>query len=104
MSTQRIKKDDLVIVRTGESAGKTGKVLAVNYKRGVAVVDGLNLHKKCIRKNEQAPNGQIVEIPGPIHLSNLMPYDAKAKKGVRVSYVREDGKSVRVAKGTGTRL
>ena len=33
-----------------------------------------------------------------------MPYDAKAKKGVRVSYVREDGKSVRVAKGTGTRL
>ena len=104
MSTKRIKKDDVVFVRTGASAGKTGKVLAVDYKRQVAVVDGLNLHKKCIRKNEQAPNGQIVEIPAPIHLSNLMPYDAKAKKGVRVSYVREGDKSVRVAKGTGTRL
>ena len=104
MSTQRIKKDDVVIVRTGESAGKTGKVLAVNYKRGVAVVDGLNLRKKCIRKSEQAPNGQIVDVPAPIHLSNLMPYDAKAKKGVRVSFVREGDKSVRVAKGTGTRL
>ena len=104
MSTARIKKDDLVVVRTGESAGKTGKVLAVNYKRGVAVVDGLNLRKKGIRKNEKAPNGTVVEIPAPIALSNLQPWDPKAKKGVRVSYVREDGRSVRVAKGTGTRL
>ena len=39
-----------------------------------------------------------------VALSNLQPWDPKAKKGVRVSYVREDGRSVRVAKGTGTRL
>ena len=104
MSTARIKKDDVVFVRSGDSAGRTGKVLAVNAKRGVAVVEGLNLVKKTVRKSEQAPNGQILEIPAPIHLSNLMPYDPKAKKGVRVSYVREDGKSVRVAKGTGHRF
>ena len=104
MSTQRIKKDEVVFVRSGESAGKTGKVLAINAKRGVAIVEGLNLRKKGIRKNDKAPNGQVVEIPAPIALSNLQPWDAKAKKGVRVSYVREDGRSVRVAKGTGNRL
>ena len=46
MSTARIKKDEVVFVRSGESAGKTGKVLAINAKRGVAIVDGVNLVKK----------------------------------------------------------
>lgn len=111
MSTARIKTGDIVVVITGRGGdsprafkGKTGKVLAVNAKRGVAIVEGLNLRKKGVRKNDKAPNGQIVEIPAPIALSNLQPWDAKAKKGVRVSYVREDGRSVRVAKGTGNRL
>ena len=111
MSTARIKKDDIVVVITGRGGdsekafkGKTGKVLAVNAKKGVAIVEGLNLRKKGIRKNEKAPNGTVVEIPAPIALSNLQPWDPKAKKGVRVSYVREDGRSVRVAKGTGNRV
>ena len=111
MSTARIKTGDIVVAITGRGGdsprafkGKTGKVLAVNAKRGVAIVEGLNLRKKGVRKNDKAPNGQIVEIPAPIALSNLQPWDAQAKKGVRVSYVREDGRSVRVAKGTGNRL
>ena len=104
MATARIKKDDVVIAVSGKSAGKTGKVIAVSYKAQRAIVEGLNLKKKTVRKSDKFPNGQIVEVPAPIHLSNLMPYDAKAKKGVRVSYQREDGKSVRVAKGTGTRI
>ena len=111
MSTARIKTGDIVVVITGRGGdsekafkGKTGKVLAVNATRGVAIVEGLNLRKKGVRKHDKAPNGQIVEIPAPIALSNLQPWDAKAKKGVRVSYVREDGRSVRVAKGTGNRL
>lgn len=104
MSAQRIKKDDIVFVRSGRGAGQTGKVLMINYKTQRAVVEGVKMIKKTIRKNEQLPKGQILEIPAPIHLSNLMPYDPKAKKGVRVSYVREDGKSVRVAKGTGHRF
>ena len=111
MSTARIKTGDIVVVITGRGGdsekafkGKTGKVLAVNAKRGVAIVEGLNLRKKGVRKNDKAPNGQIVEIPAPIALSNLQPWDAKAKKGARVSHVREDGRAVRVAKGTGNRL
>ena len=104
MSTARIKKDEVVFVRSGESAGKTGKVLAINAKRGVAIVEGVNLVKKTVRKSEKFPNGQILDVPAPIALSNLQPWDPKAKKGVRVSYVREDGRSVRVAKGTGTRF
>ncbi len=104
MSVSRIKKDDIVIVNAGTSAGKTGKVLAIDVKKQRAIVEGLNLVKKTLRKSQQFPEGKIQEIPAPIHMSNLMPYDPKAKKGVRISRVREDGKSVRVAKGTGHRF
>ena len=104
MSVSRIKKDDIVIVNAGSSAGKTGKVLAIDIKKQRAVVEGLNLVKKTLRKSQQFPEGNILDIPAPIHMSNLMPYDPKAKKGVRISRVREDGKSVRVAKGTGHRF
>ena len=77
-----------------------GKLTAVVGESGC----GKSVTSLSLMQLVQRPNGQIVDIPAPIHLSNLMPWDAKAKKGVRVSYVREDGRSVRVAKGTGTRL
>lgn len=104
MSAARIKKDDIVVAVAGRDKGKTGKVLAVDAKKGVAFVEGLNLVKKAVRKSEAAPNGGFVDKPAPIAVSNLMLWDAKAKKGVRVSFVREGDRSVRVAKGTGTRF
>ena len=104
MSVSRIKKDDVVIVNSGSNRGKTGKVLAIDLKRERAVVEGVNLVKKTVRKSQQFPEGKILDLPASIHLSNLTPYDPKAKKGVRISRIREDGKGVRVAKGTGHRF
>lgn len=104
MSVKRIKKDDEVIVIAGKDSGKIGKVLGVNETAQRAIVENINLHKKTVRKSQQYPEGAIVDVPAPIHLSNLMPYDPKAKKGVRISHVREDGKTVRVAKGSGHRF
>ena len=104
MSVNRIKKDDEVIVIAGKDNGKTGKVMSVNERTQRAVVENINLHKKNIRKSQQFPEGKILDVPAPIHLSNIMLYDPKTKKGVRISRVREDGKSVRVAKGSGHRF
>lgn len=104
MSVERIKKDDIVVAIAGRDKGKTGKVVAVNAKRGVVLVEGVNLVKKAVRRSEAAPEGGFVERPAPIAISNVMPWDAKAKKGVRISRVREGDRSVRVAKGTGTRF
>lgn len=104
MSISRIKKDDIVIVIAGDDAGKTGKVLSVNKAKGRAVVEGLNKVKKTVRRSQQAPEGDIVEIEASIHLSNLMPYDPKAKKGARIAIVREGDKPVRQAKGSGHRF
>jgi large subunit ribosomal protein L24 len=104
MSISRIKTKDTVIVIAGEDSGKTGTVLRIDQAKGRAFVEGLNLVKKTIRRSQQHPDGAIIDKEASIALSNLMPYDPKQKKGVRVSHVREGGKTVREAKGSGHRF
>ena len=101
MSIARIKKNDTVIVTKGESAGLIGKVLRVLPKKGKAIVHGANIIKKAVRRSETHPNGGFIEREAPIQLSNMMPYDPEAKKGVRVSRVREGDQWVRKSKATG---
>ena len=104
MSLQRIKTNDTVIVIAGDEAGKTGKVKKIDLGKQRAIVEGLNLVKKAVRRSEQYPEGAILEREAPIALSNLMPYDAKSKKGARIRAAQDGEKKVREAKGTGTRF
>jgi len=104
MSIARIKKNDTVIVTKGESAGMIGKVLRVLPKKGKAIVHGANMIKKAVRRSEAHPNGGFIEREAPIQLSNMMPYDPDAKKGVRIRRVREGDQWVRKSKATGKTL
>lgn len=88
MSIARIKKDDTVYVIAGRDVGKTGKVLRVMPSKGKALVEGINIVKKTVRRSQTVPQGGIIEREAPIELSNLMPYDAEKKKGSRVSRVK----------------
>ncbi|MBR3085776.1 MAG: 50S ribosomal protein L24 [Kiritimatiellae bacterium] len=101
MSIARIKTGDEVVVISGEYAGKTGKVEKVDPKAGTAVVKGVNMVKKAVRRSQENPEGGFVEFEAPIRLCKLMPWDESAKKGVRVSRVKEGDTFVRKAKGTG---
>lgn len=65
------KRGDTVLCLSGADAGKSGKVLQVLPQRGKALVEGLNLIKKHMRKSEDNPNGGIVEREAPIDVSNL---------------------------------
>ena len=67
-----VKKGDEVVVLAGKEKGKRGKIIAVFPKRSRAIVEGLQMIKRHTRKNQQNPNGAIVEREGTIHLSNLM--------------------------------
>ena len=104
MSIARIKVKDTVIVITGASAGKTGTVMKIDRAKQRVVVEGLNMVKKTVRRSQQVPEGAIVDKEMPIHLSNVMLYDPKLKKGVRVARVKEGDKYIRVAKGSGHRF
>ncbi len=104
MSIARIKKNDTVIVIAGADKGKTGTVTAVFPKKGAALVEGLHMVKKTIRRTEQTPQGGIVEREAPIQLSNLMPYDADKKVGSRISRTQNGEKTVRILKTSGKAL
>ena len=100
MSIARIRKNDTVIVINGNDAGRTGTVKSVNRKDGTAIVEGLNKHKKAVRRTERTQGG-LVEMEFPIRLCKLMPYDAEAKKGTRVATAEKDGKKARKLKASG---
>ena len=103
MAIARIKKNDTVICTRGNDAGKTGTVLRVDPKKGVAVVGGLNVHKKAMRRTEKTPGG-LVDKELPIRLCKLMPYDADKKCGTRVKAGEQDGKKARVSVKSGKAL
>ncbi len=100
MSINRIKKGDEVVAISGVNAGKTGKVLFVNSEQGRAIVEGINAKKKTVRRSQDNPQGGIMDREAPIALSNLMPYDPEAKKGVRISRAKDGDKPVRKSKAS----
>jgi large subunit ribosomal protein L24 len=88
MRTFHVKKGEEVVVISGAERGKRGKILHVLTKKQRVTVEGLNIIKRHTRKNQQHPQGAIVEREGTIHVSNVMPaaeYDSRAaKRGVAV--------------------
>lgn len=66
-----IKKGDKVTILAGKDKGKTGKVLQVFPSRERASVEGLNLLIKHMRPRRQGEQGQRIEFPAPINLSNI---------------------------------
>ena len=71
MSKLHIKKDDTVIVLTGQDKGKTGKVLKVLVADERAIVEGVNIVTKSAKPSAKNPQGGIVKQEAPIHISNL---------------------------------
>lgn len=66
--SKKIRKDDIVMVLSGESRGKTGKVLG--FKGDRVYIQGVNLRKKCVKPTRDQKGG-IFEYEQPIHISNL---------------------------------
>lgn len=101
MAKFHVKKDDTVVVITGESKGQQGKVLEVNSKTSRVLVEGVNMVKKHTKPNSAYPNGGIIEKEAPIHISNLMLVDPKSGTPSRVGRKLADGKLQRFSKKSG---
>ncbi|HZC97733.1 MAG TPA: 50S ribosomal protein L24 [Bradyrhizobium sp.] len=97
----KIKKGDRVIVTTGRDKGKRGEVRQVMPENGRAIVAGVNLVRRHTRQTAQTEGG-IISKESTIHLSNLAILDPKTGKPTRVGFkVLDDGRKVRVARGSG---
>jgi len=98
----KIRKGDTVQVIAGDDKGKTGRVLAIDEVKHRVLVEKVNFVKRHTKARRQGQQGGILEKEAPIHLSNVMLYDAKADRGVRVGVrVLPDGSRERVSRATG---
>ena len=105
MGKLHIRKNDNVIVLTGEDKGKTGKVLQVLVKENRAIVEGVNMVSKSTKPSAKNPQGGIVKMEAPIHISNISLIDPKSGKATRIAMkINEDGKKVRIAKKSGEEI
>lgn len=105
MSKLHIKKDDTVFVRSGEDRGKTGRVLKVLPAKNRAIVEGINVVTKATKPSAKHPQGGLVKMEAPIHISNLSVVDPKTGKPTRVGRrLNDNGKLVRYAKKSGEEI
>ena len=108
----QIKTGDTVVVIAGKNkftkdkkckiVPTTGKVLKVYPETNKVIVEGVNMVKKHQKPTQANQAGGIIEMEAPIDASNVMLYDPKAKKGVRVGIkIDEKGNKIRVSKKSG---
>jgi large subunit ribosomal protein L24 len=105
----KIKKGDNVIVTAGKDKGKQAKVLRLFRETEKALVEGVNLRKKHQKPRRQGEKGQMIDMPHPIHLSNILLYCPSCKQGVRVGAKitapgRAGKKKIRVCKKCGKEI
>ena len=97
-----VKSGDTVKVIAGNSKGQTGKISEVLVKKNRVVVSGVNMIKKHIKPSAQNPQGEIREMEGSIHISNVMLVDPATGNPTRTGRKLNDaGKLQRYSKKTG---
>ena len=109
-ASMKVRKDDMVKVISGKDRGKTGRVLRTEPARGRVYVEGIAIQKRhqrptSLRDTQRTQEiGGVIEVEGPIHVSNVMLLDPSNNKPTRVGTKREHGRRVRVAKKSGEDL
>ena len=103
MAKIKIKKNDTVIVTTGNSKGVKGKVIKVYPSESRAMVEGANMISKHTKPNAANPQGGIVKQEAKLHISNLMLIDPKSGEATKVGRKVDEktGKIVRYSKNSG---
>lgn len=71
MNSMKVKKGDKVQVIAGKDKGKQGTILRSVPTRNRVVVEGCGIVKKAVRPTQQNPQGGIISMEAPIHVSNV---------------------------------
>ena len=104
MSNLHIKKDDTVIILSGDDKGVKGKVLETSPAEGKVIVEGANKIKKHVKARRQGEVGGIVEAEGAMYACKVALYCENCKKGVRSQVKVENGEKIRVCAKCGQKI
>lgn len=97
-----VTKGDTVRVMRGEDKGKEGKVIRVLPKKGRVVIEGVNIVKKHRKARNANEESAIIEMPAPVHVSNVMLLDPKSGTPTRTRRrIDADGTKERISVKSG---
>jgi large subunit ribosomal protein L24 len=97
-----VLKGDTVKVVRGDDKGKTGKVIRIFPKTGRITIEGVNIVKKHRKARKAEEQSQIMEMPAPVHASNVMLIDPKSGDATRVrTRLDSDGTKERISSKSG---
>ena len=101
-----IRKDDLVVVITGDDKSpEPRKVLRVLPEKNKVLVEGVNRVYKHLKPSAKNQQGGRLSKEMPIDASNVMLYSSTLKRGVRVGFrFTESGQKERYCKLNGESL
>ncbi|MEK9500686.1 50S ribosomal protein L24 [Gaopeijia maritima] len=98
----KIGKGDRVRVIRGNHRDQEGTVLRVLSDKDSVVIEGVNMRKRHMRPTQSNPDGGIVSMEAPIHISNVMLVDPASGEASRVRIqVESDGTKERIAVKSG---
>lgn len=98
---QRIQRGDQVKVISGKDRGMQGEVARVFLKKGLVVVDGVNLVTRHVKQRPGTAQAGIIHQEAPIQISNVAYVDPETGESGRVGFrILEDGTKVRVVRNS----
>ena len=105
LRSKRVRIGDLVKIISGSKKGTVAKVIQVLPKKDAAILEGIGVRSRHVRKSQYNPKGGKKDIVVPVSLSKLaVVIDEKTSKTSRVGYVKTtEGKTVRVARAANNR-
>lgn len=82
----KITRGDTVLVRSGKSRGKKGKVQQVFINESLVVVEGVNKVVRHLKARKRGESGQKLEVFGPVSLANVVLVCPSCSKPSRVGF------------------
>lgn len=100
-----VKRDDEVIVISGDDKGKRGKVVEVSPDERKVIVHGVNIVSRHVKPRKQGDTGGILKVEGAMYADKVMHFCSKCGKGVKVKAGTDSkGSKIKVCAKCGAEL
>jgi len=99
----KLRKNDVVEVVSGREKGKSGRILSIDRDAARAVVEGLNMVKKAVKKTQKNQKGGITTVEASLAVAKLM-IVCKKCGATRMGYKLDGERKVRVCRKCGGEL
>lgn len=105
MNSIHVKTGDQAVVLSGKEKGQRGKVLSVNPKKGMVVIEGVNMIKCHTKPRRQGEQGGIITREGALRACKVMRVCTKCNKPTRPAHqIGANGTKLTVCKHCGETL